>query len=362
MPGITDWARDLLVSRGALVDTEEGGLMRAMLSAELAATLASSDWLSLRFGVGAGFDDEGDWLERLGRLLPRDARVTGARLRRSTQAPSIDPAAVLDRELVIQNGIYRLLDSNQETARYFFFTFQYTIESDETGLGVWTACLNGSAGSLVAQPLSLLSVVQDDLEEDPAFAIPRGELARLFPMALRMAQPEILRLAVGIENNANRRLARDAERINAYYRDLLRQNEKRMSRRAGDEQAAEKERRRAATIELDRAAKLEDLARKYSLRIRMEPGDVLVVLLPVREISVRIIRKKNERIAKLHWNPALRALESPWCEACSGRAHPLWLCDGRVHFLCKSCLAACPACGKQFCRACSAKCRCGAAG
>jgi len=104
------------------------------------------------------------------------------------------------------------------------------------------------------------------------------------------------------------------------------------------------------------------LARKYSLRIRIDPGDVLVVPLPVREISVRIIRKKNERIAKLHWNPALRALESPWCEACSGRAHPLWLCDGRVHFLCKSCLAACPACGKQFCRACSPKCRCGPAG
>ena len=149
-----------------------------------------------------------------------------------------------------------------------------------------------TAGSLVAQPLSLLSVVQDDLEEDPAFAIPREELARLFPMALRMTQPEILRLAVGIENNANRRLARDAERINAYYRDLLRQNEKRISRRAGDAQA-EKERRRASTIELDRAAKLEDLARKYSLRIRIEPGDVLVVPLPVREISVRIIPQEK---------------------------------------------------------------------
>ena len=182
---------------------------------------------------------------------------------------------------MIQNGIYRLLDSYQETARYyFFFTFQYTIESDETGLGVWTACLNASAGSLVAQPLSLLSVVQDDLEEDPAFAIPRGRTrAVVSDGATDDAAGEILRSAVGIENNANRRLARDAERINAYYRDLLRQNEKRISRRAGDAQA-EKERRRASTIELDRAAKLEDLARKYSLRIRIEPGDVLVVPLP----------------------------------------------------------------------------------
>ena len=67
-------------------------------------------------------------------------------------------------------------------------------------------------------------------------------------------------------------------------------------------------------------------------------------------------------VRKLHWNPALGALESPWCESCFGRAHPLFLCDGRVHFLCKSCLIACPNCGKQFCRACQPKCRSGAAG
>jgi hypothetical protein len=79
----------------------------------------------------------------------------------------------------------------------------------------------------------------------------------------------------------------------------------------------------------------------------------------VREISARLIRKKAERVAKLHWNPKLGALESPWCEGCSAPAHPLFLCDDRVHFLCKSCAAPCPACGKSFCRACQARCKCG---
>lgn len=361
MEGIVAWAKDLLISRGALVE-EDAGALRAMLSPELAGALGSSDWLSLRFGAGAGADDEGEWLERLGRLLPQDARVTGARRRRPSPVPRIDSAAVLDRELVIQNGIYRLPEDSQETATYYFFDFQYTIESDETSLGVWTACLNASARSRVHQPESLLNAVRDDLEEDPAFAIQREELARLFPMALRSAQPEIRSLALAMEHNANRRLARDSERIDAYYRDLLLQIEKRIARHSGDAQAVEKERSRAAATHLDRAAKLEDLARKYSLKIRIEPGDVLAVSLPVRAISARIIRKKTERVAKFHWNPALGRLESPWCESCFGRAHPLFLCDDRVHFLCKSCLAACSNCGKQFCRACQPKCRCGATG
>jgi hypothetical protein len=362
MGGIIAWANDLLMSRGALVETEEAGALRAMLSPELAGVLGSSEWLSLRFGSGAGSDDEADWLERLGKLLPADARVTGARRRLAKPLPPIDSARVLDRELVIQNGIYRLPEDRQETARYYFFNFQYAIESDETSLGVWTACLNASARSLVAQPQLLLNTVRDELEDDPAFVLQREELARLFPMALGGAQPEIRRLAFAMEQNANRRLARDSERIHSYYRDLLRQIEKRIARHSGDPKAEEKERSRAAATELDRAAKLEDVVRKYSLKIRIEAGDVLVVSLPVREIAVHVIRKKAERAAKFHWNPAQGGLESPWCEGCFGRAHPLFVCDDRVHFLCKSCLSACASCGKVFCRACQSKCKCGAAG
>ena len=45
-----------------------------MLPAELAAALESGEWLSLRFGAGAGADDENEWLERLGRLVARAMR------------------------------------------------------------------------------------------------------------------------------------------------------------------------------------------------------------------------------------------------------------------------------------------------
>ena len=359
MAEMIDWARDLLVSRGALVDAEEAGALSAMLSPELAGVLQASDWLSLRFGAGAGSDDPGDWLERFGRLLPPDARVSCARLRHPQAAKPVDAAVVLERELVIQNGIYRLLEDYQDTARYFFFSFPYTIESDETSQGVWTACLNASANSLGRQPESLLEAVRDDLEEDPEGATTGSELSRLFPIALRGTQPEIRRLAMGIESSANRRMARDAERINSYYRDLLRQIEKRVARHKNDAPAAEKERTRATATEMDRIAKLDDLARKYALKIRIEPGDVLAVALPVREISVRMIRKKTERVTKLHWNAALGKLEQLWCERCSAPAHPLFLCDDRVHFLCKSCLGPCANCQRQFCRKCQSRCKCG---
>ena len=61
-----------------------------------------------------------------------------------------------------------------------------------------------------------------------------------------------------IEDQRRRAVRRDTERIDAYYRDLLRQIEKRLSRRTADLQAAGKERSRAAATQLDRAAKLDD--------------------------------------------------------------------------------------------------------
>ena len=185
-------------------------------------------------------------------------------------------------------------------------------------------------------------------------------MAQLYPAAAQAAALQTRQLVAAIENSANRRLARDTERVEAYYRGLLAQAQKRMAARAADPEAVEREHSRARATELDRAAKLEDLRRKYSLRVWVEPTDVLFVNLPVREIRVRLMRKKEERLRGLHWNPVLHRLEPVLCEHCSRGAHPLYLCE-KMHCLCKACWAACPQCGKFFCRACQPRCKCGAA-
>src|SRR4029077_13046973 len=70
MASVTEWARDLLASRGALVEGDEGDSLRALLPQEVASTLAIGDWLSLNFGTSAGADDPVDWMERLASNLP----------------------------------------------------------------------------------------------------------------------------------------------------------------------------------------------------------------------------------------------------------------------------------------------------
>jgi hypothetical protein len=365
---LSDWARDLLMSRGALVEDEghsEGeGVVRALVPPEVSAKLAVSDWLSLDFGARGGADDPAEWMERLSALLPPSPTVAGARLRMRAPTGRIDADAILNRELVVQNGVWRLVEDFAASLPYFLFSFQYTVESDERTIGYAGVCLNGAARSFAEQPERLLRSVRDDLENDPAFTVPATELRTLYPTAARAAETDVRARIAFIEQSANRRLARDCERMESYYSGMLAQLEKRATRRTAEPQAAEKDRSRIEATKLDHAAKLEDLVRKYSLRVQLELTDVLVISLPVRTISVRLIRKKEERQVTLAWNAILRALDTPLCEGCAGRARPLYLCDkagAKMHLLCAACWSPCPACARVFCRACQSRCKCGAA-
>src|SRR4051794_40687630 len=360
MNGLAEWARDLLLSRGALVESEEGARVRALLPPEVAASLDTGEWLALNFDGRAGADEASDWIERLAHLLPSGLLVSGARLPRLSSASSVDTGAVLARELVVQNGIYRLVEDFSGNARYLLFTFEYTVESDERSTGLVRICLNASARSQPPQTRLFWSALQGAMEDDPDFQPPAGLLAQLFPPAARCAQDEIRQLILPLEETATRRLTRDSARVESYYEGLLRQIEKRTARKSGDPEAMERERSRAVATRLDRDAKLADLLRKYSLSVNVRLADVLAVRLPVREIAVRLIRRKEERARTLHWNTVLKRLEPPMCEKCGRAAHPLFLCD-KVHCLCPICWLACPECGRNFCRICQSRCRCGGA-
>jgi hypothetical protein len=65
MAAIIDWARDVLIGRGALVGTEQRGPARH--ARRNCGALGSAIGFSCG-SAGCDADDESEWLERLGRL------------------------------------------------------------------------------------------------------------------------------------------------------------------------------------------------------------------------------------------------------------------------------------------------------
>jgi hypothetical protein len=109
---------------------------------------------------------------------------------------------------------------------------------------------------------------------------------------------------------------------------------------------------RAAAIEREYAAKLDDLRHNYALRVTVDWVQGLVLHAPVYRYEVLIRRRKGERIVTIDWHPAARTMEPPLCEWGTGLERVRLVCDERLHLTDPDGQASCRSCGKAWCRAC----------
>ena len=154
-----------------------------------------------------------------------------------------------------------------------------------------------------------------------------------------------------------RRLERDRKRVHAYHDDLRSAAVKRLAasaRAEGDRADAERRRDtlRVEAIEREYRAKLDDLRHNYALRVTVEWVQTLELYVPVQRLDVLIRRRKGERVVQLDWHPLVKVAEPPLCEAGFGRDRLRLVCDEKLHLTEPAGQAACPSCGKPFCRAC----------
>ncbi len=154
-----------------------------------------------------------------------------------------------------------------------------------------------------------------------------------------------------------RRLERDRNRIHAYHDDLRRAALRKLAileGATGEKAEADRKREtmRAAPIEREYHAKLDDLRNNYALRVSVEWVQTLELYMPVQRLEVIIRRRKGERLIHLDWHPLLRSAEPPLCEWGTGASQTRLVCDEKLHLVEPEGLAPCPTCGKVWCRAC----------
>jgi hypothetical protein len=94
--GIQDWMCDVLMSRGALVESGDDGRIGAMLPAEIATALGANEWLSLDFPPSPGADDVFEGMERMERVLPAQPLIVSASIQKPAPSVSVDAASVLE--------------------------------------------------------------------------------------------------------------------------------------------------------------------------------------------------------------------------------------------------------------------------
>lgn len=381
MGELQEFVADLVARNGAAVEPL-GPDELEVLSPPLVQQ--SLGWPELaRVGFGPHRSDgvipvglEGDWMERLAVLLHDQGRWSEREVQLEEVAAPSDPQRVLDRALILPNAICRLQGVAETRTRCLILTFRYTAVSDEKREGLISLGINTGTGAVINDFLPELRPMLEQMPvrgtPNPATVLAAGPRwrsaaieARLRPLIDRQVREELEPFLRAMR----RRLARDCQRVHAYYDGLHTASGRRLaviSHAEGERANADRqrERMRIEAIEREYRTKLDDLRHNYMLRVAVEWVQALELYVPVQRFDVLIRRRKGERVIQLDWHALIKAAEAPLCEAGLGRDRVRLVCDEMLHLTEPVAQDPCTSCGKPFCRACfpSSCPRCGAAG
>jgi len=325
------FAATLLAQAGGLVEPVEPDGLEVLAPAALHEVLGVGELCRLGFGptLPAGAERvgiESDWLGRFERVLgPRgrsSRRVLPAAGRR---AP--DAAALLAQELTLDNATFRLLDVAQAWTRYLLLDFRFTAMSEEKRQGTRRLAINLATGAmpdaLMEQLAPLLGAeavadmadgrTGDDKPRDlPAY----WPSARLAGQVQRALPSRIEQALAPFTKELERRLARDQDRLHAYHDGLHREAFLRAAGLREGDSGRERQAMRAAAVAREYQAKLDDLARKYALRVTAAWVQTLELVTPVHRLTVQV---RRHHAAAAGGTPAVHPWRMPTNRAPQGR-------------------------------------------
>ena len=312
---------------------------------------------------------DAEHLDRLGGLLGERGRTVRRVLQPENPSPH-HPERALEHALVLQNAVYRLQSVAPAWTRYSIHRFRYTAISDEKRDGLLdfgVNLANGTTLDAMLEDLLEASEKETPLTDIPASAVlppnpwTREKLSALLPRAL---PPRLRRHLAAFFAGMSRRQERDLHRVYAYHHDLQREVAARLAALEARQEATDKQQRERARLDAiarEYQAKVNDVQRKYAMKMEMEWLQTLEIVMPVQRFTVSIRRRKRDRTLMLDWNPLARQLDMAPCEFSGTWEAPREVCDDALHLVSPEYNGPCPACGRAYCRACHpAKCpRCG---
>ena len=319
------------------------------------------DWLD-RFGMLLG--DQGRWAER--QLAPVSVGACSALGEASLDglASPGNPERLLERALDLPNAVWRFQSVSPAWTRCLLLGFRYTAVSDEKREGLVWLGFNLHTGAALDDMLPRLrlhlELDQDWTAPDAAVRAAAGPgwtaaaiETRVRPLLEHRVRGELEPFLRAMR----RRLERDRDRVHAYHDDLHGAALKRLSaltNSKGEKAKADRDREslRAAAIEREYHAKLDDLRRNYALNVTVEWVQALDLYVPVQRFDLAIRRRKLERLVQLDWHPLVRLAEPPACDWGLGLSRTRLVCDEKLHLTEPEGQARCWSSGKAWCHAC----------
>jgi hypothetical protein len=260
-------------------------------------------------------------------------------------APRESAAGKAAERFSLRNAVHTLEEVRVKAAARLVASVRYSLLADDRRDGLVEVAVS------VSQRVSVPGFWEEARASGrlhPAAAPPAGaELAEAVSAALVRGEAQARAQARGYLEGFARRQERDLRRIEEYFQGLRAELNKRSLRA---KVTAEDRALKAAAIDRERAAKLQELSERGQVRLETALAATVWVEAPVAGVALRTRRRKAERTMRLEYDFVTHHLLGPACEACGLDAPLPALCDEQLHVICERCVPRaegrweCPAC------------------
>ena len=353
---LADFTAHLLTQRGGVVEPSGDGL-EVLLPAEIARALEIPEHADLSFsddghkGISVSYDSE---------FLKRMARLLGDRGKFSTVSLAPSPVRIdkladrLADKVAFHNAVFHVERTEEKPISYLLGYSKYSALSDDRQEGVLASMVNELNLAVRKASSETIDFIAGNAEE-PTQAVERIGSERVLQTFWR-SQVEMVK--EGLQDfltSVERRMNRDIRRVHDYYQTLVHEHRQLLVKKAATVEEQEKTLSKIDAVERELKSKILDLVGKFSLEIHIEPISFIRVEAMSSVLWLTVKRRKDARSFPLTYNPLLKSLDPLPCEACCYPQKGYYVCDDRLHILCRRCFAPCPRCDKIFCAACHPK-------
>jgi hypothetical protein len=356
MSALSDFTAHLLAENGALVEPI-GDSLEVLLPAGVARALEIPEHASLSFlgepreGFSVSYDS--DILRKMAGLMgDRGKFATVGLVPSSVKVEKLEDR--LGDKLVFHNAVFHVERKEEKPVSYLLGYSKYSARSDDRQEGIVGCMINELNLSVQKTTAEMLHLVPNEAEDLPG-RVERETSERVL-RAFWQAQLKIVKEALSdFLVSMERRMNRDIRRVHDYYQTLIHEHRQVLAKKlpGGDEK--ERAESKMAAVERELKSKIQDLIGQFSIDLLLEPISFVRIetISPMFWLSVK--RRKEARPFPLTYNPVLKSLDPLPCEACFYPRKGYYVCDDRLHILCRECFAPCLRCDKLYCSACHPK-------
>ena len=345
---LIQFAFRFLENHGAVLERNGHGF-EALLPDELSRLLGTGEHIRIKEESGAGF--EGAYSINYGSpLLEKMADAACARVPLLACRLEFDYLKSQGFDRLVKEGFSfnRSVGKVERWARiktcYLLLTCRYTAQSDEQTEGLITLAINSETGAVVPRMKEMLSMADRDFDGEAKQSVGTAKQIDTIIQRVKEQSKEIIFEKIGpFRQSMNRRFRRDVVNLEEYYQALEREMKKSLGRPGLSEELISNRKEKIALLPDELARKKDDLFKKYSIKVRIEPCAAVLIITPAIKILYKISIGKNHRNLSLIYNPVTKSIDPVVCQGCGTSITSGYFCD-YLHLLCTLCHKKCPVC------------------